>query len=334
MNFLHKLVLYQNKRAGRIFFYYPLLPVLILVIAGGYFWVRKEGRSKVDADEEEPGYARGLMALGFLLILSIVFAHATNEKMAVLLTYQGRHSRFAGLGFGLLVLGCLQFLREKLHGFGRNVMKFSMFLILACLVYVDINIYLTYQARWAKTQAVIHQLKKLQPFEKVNIYFMRNQMPMGMGVDYHYAEVSLVLNQAWGGEKYLGVPPYLQKNRFDRELISIILNNLKSGSDPFKAAENYLKIRHPDPEVAQQLIKDWNKGGLRTGMENFQPGGCMGEIIVTPKKSMYDFVLAIRYLFRRTFYPSTLEQLYNNVTEVQIRPLNIDPDNRPCPENS
>jgi len=162
---------------------------------------------------------------------------------------------------------------------------------------------------------------------------MRNQMPMGMGLDYHYADVSLVLNKSWGGEKYLGIPPYLQKNRFDRELISIILDNLKNGSDPFKSVENYLKIKHPDAKVAQRMVNDWIKGGLRTGVEHFQPGGCMGEIIVIPKKSMYDFVLATRYLFQRSFSPATLEKLYNEIVEVQLRPLHIDSGNRPCTGN-
>jgi len=315
-----------------IFFYYPLLPVLILVITGGWFWIKKRGPNP--ADEEEPGYAKGLMAVGFLLIFSIVFAHAANEKMAVLLTYQGRHSRFAGLGFGLLILGCLQFLRERFHRFGRTAMRFSMFLVLACLIYVDVNIYLTYQARWAKTLAVVYHLKQQSPFENVNIYFMRNQLPMGLGIDYHYADVSLVLNKAWGGEKYLGIPPYLQKNRMDREMISIVIRSLKSGSDPFKAAQDYLKIKHLDYEVAAKRVQDWEHEGLRTGVEHFQPGRCMGEIIVTLKKPMYDFVLAIRYLFRLTFNPSALQQLYNHVAEVQIRPLSIDPENRPCSENS
>jgi hypothetical protein len=315
-----------------VFFYYPLLPVLILAIAGAWFWSKKKGQGEIDG--EEPAAPRGLMVVGFLLILSIVFAHAANEKMAVLLTYQGRHSRFAGLGFGLLTLGCLQYLREKFSWFKRTHLKFSMVLVLICLIYVDVNIYMTYQARWARTQAVVHQLKKIEPIENVNIYFMRNQMTMGMGVDYHYADVSLVLNQAWGGEKYLGVPPYLQRNRFDRELISIIINTLKGGSNPFPAAREYLKTKHPDIEVAQQIVKDWIKGGLRTGVENFRPGGCMGEIIVIPKKSMHDFSLAIRYLFRRTFHPSTLQQLYDDIAKVRIRPLNINLDNRPCPETS
>ena len=157
---------------------------------------------------------------------------------------------------------------------------------------------------------------------------------MGMGVDYHSADVSLVLNQAWGGEKYLGVPPYLQKNRFDRELISIIINTLKTGSNPIPVAQDYLKTRHPDLEVATKMVKNWEKGGLRTGVEYFQPGGCMGEIIVTPKESMCDFVLASRYLFRRAFSPATLASLYNEIAEVQLRPLHIDSDNRPCAGNS
>jgi len=122
----------------------------------------------------------------------------------------------------------------------------------------------------------------------------------------------------------------LQKNRVDRELISIILNNLKNGTDPFKSAENYLKIRHPDAQVAQRMVNDWIKGGLRVGVEHFQPGGCMAEIIVIPKKSMYDFSLAIRYLFRRTFSHSTLKQLYDDIAEVHLRPMEIDRFNNPC----
>ena len=60
----------------------------------------------------------------------------------------------------------------------------------------------------------------------------------------------------------------------------------------------------------------------------------MGETIVIPKNSMYDFSLATRYLFQRSFSPATLEKLYNEIVEVQLRPLNIDPGNRPCTGNS
>lgn len=310
--------------------YHSALPVLALGLMAGYFHFR---RQPPQSPENEP-CLRGpwLWVLGILLVSAIVYAHAANHKMALLLSYQARHSRQTGLGVALIALAGIHYLGQRWSHSNWPVKKFLMFGVLAALIFLNINIYLTYQAHWAKNKAVIHQLSQKQPLEGVNIYFLTNHLPMGMGVDYHYAEVTLTLYEAWGEERYLGVPPYLQKHRYDREWIGIVLDELKHGRNPIPAAEAYLNEVIPKTRVAQNMVEDWKEErGFRTGIKDFQPGGCMGEIIVRPVEEASEPSIALRYLWKRLFAPESLPAFYDTIAQVELKPLGIDATGNPCP---
>ncbi|CAI2717014.1 hypothetical protein [Nitrospina watsonii] len=223
---------------------------------------------------------------------------------------------------------------NRLESLGLSFKRCAISL-LACLIFISNNIYISYQSHWAKNQAAIHQLKKQKPLKDVGMYFMTNHLPMGMGVDYHYAEVSLTLNAAWGGERYMGVPPCLQKHRYDREWVGIVLNELKQGKNPLPASEAYLNESISRTDVAGRLEEEWRQGlSFRAGTKQYQPGGCVGEIIVRAKENMAEPLVALRYLWRRMAAPETLPALYDRLAVADLQPLGMDVMGQPCGSES
>ncbi|CCQ89749.1 membrane hypothetical protein [Nitrospina gracilis 3/211] len=309
--------------------YYTSLPLLLIVLAGAY-WVYK----KKSSDPASVPTARLVwyLALGCVLIASLAYAHAANHKMGMLLSYQARHNRQMGLGAAFLTLAAIGYIGNRFVRVRWPVQRFLGFTALAILVFINISIYLTQQAHWAKNQAVIHQLKKQEPLPGVGMYFMTNHLPMGMGVDYHYAEVSLTLDAAWGGEQFIGVPPYLQKRRYDREWVGIVLNELRQGKNPLPASEAYLNEPIARTGIARRMEAEWGKGlGFRAGSKHFQPGGCLGELIVHAREDMTEALVALGYLWRRMVSPETLPAHYDRLAAVDLKPLGIDATGRSCP---
>ncbi|MCF8719394.1 hypothetical protein [Nitrospina gracilis] len=308
--------------------YYASLPLLLIVLAGAYWVYKKKAGEPASIPAARLWW---YLISGCILIAALAYAHAANHKMGMLLSYQARHNRQMGLGAAFLTLAAIGYIGNRYAHLRWPLTRFLGFSALAVLVCINVNIYLTYQAHWAKNQAVIHQLKNQEPLPGVSMYFMTNHLPMGMGVDYHYAEVSLTLNAAWGGERFLGVPPYLQKHRYDREWVGIVLNELKQGKNPLPASEAYLNEPIARIDVAQRMGEEWRQGlGFRAGSKNFQPGGCLGEVIVHAKELMAEPLVAFRYLWRRMTAPETLPALYDRLATVKLKPLGIDSAGKPC----
>lgn len=309
--------------------YYASLPLLLIVLVGAYLLYNKK---QSDAGSVAPARLGWYLILGCVLIAALAYAHAANHKMGILLSYQARHNRQMGLGAAFLTLAAIGYIGNRYAHLRWPLTRFLGFSALAVLVFININIYLTQQAHWAKNRAVIHQLKQHKPLPGVGMYFMTNHLPMGMGVDYHYAEVSLTLDAAWGGERFIGVPPYLQKRRYDREWVGIVLNELKQGKNPLPASEAYLNEPVARTGLAQRMEEEWRQGlGFRAGTKNFQPGGCLGEIIVHANEPMAEPLVALRYLWRRMTAPETLPALYDRLASVELRPLGIDASGQTCP---
>ncbi|MGP0630149.1 hypothetical protein ACTRW9_10600 [Nitrospina sp. 32_T5] len=309
--------------------YYASVPLLLIVLAVAYRLYKKKNTGFGMVPSARLGW---YLAVGLVLIASLAYAHAANHKMGMLLSYQARHNRQMGLGAAFLTLAMIGYIGNRYAHLRWPLARFLGFSALGVLVFINISIYLTQQAHWAKNQAVIHQLKQHEPLPGIGMYFMTNHLPMGMGVDYHYTEVSLTLNAAWRGERFIGVPPYLQKRRYDREWVGIVLNELKQGNNPLPASDAYLNEPIARTAIARRMEAEWEKGlGFRAGSKNYRPGGCLGEVIVHPREDMAEPLVALRYLWKRMTAPERLPALYDRLAAVDLKPLGIDATGQLCP---
>ena len=85
-------------------------------------------------------------------------------------------------------------------------------------------------------------------------------------------------------------------------------------------------------EAARRIIQSWKDQTLyfRSLTEQFNPKGCFAEVVVSPKKYHQEALIGFRYLFYRLFQPGKMAQFLDNLTVVELRPLNIDADNNTC----
>jgi len=172
-----------------------------------------------------------------------------------------------------------------------------------CMVIVDINLYSMWQARWAKTVSVIRHLKNETPIPNVNIYFLKDDFPLGVDTRGVF-DFTFMLIKAWEKQNLVGI----------------------STSTMFHTSKE-------KTEIAQNFIRRWKMKKLPLiyfPVKGFDPQGCLAEIRISPNKYNQEQLIGFRYLFFRIFAPERVKQFLEDLTEVKLQSLNIDAWGRPC----
>ena len=276
-------------------FWFVLIPVLL---AASFFSFKY---FKGDPEPEGQRFALGMIGVGLILIVTLSITYGLVWKTVKIMSAKARYAFGANLAYSLIFLGGIHWLFNKYWARRKEWIQPVLYLVLTAMILVDINFYAMWQARWARTASIIHNLKQQTPIQHANIYFLQDDFPLGVDTKVYASDFTSMLIEAWDKHHFLGITPHYQRNQ-------------------------------SRVEAAQGLVKIWEDKTLYFyGLaEQFDPKGCFAEVVVSPKKYHQEVLIGFRYLFYRLLQPGQMPQFLEDLTEVKLRPLNIDIDNNAC----
>ena len=274
-------------------FWFVLIPGLI----AGTFILFKY--FKKDPYPNNQKYVFGLIAIGFALIITHAFTYGVVWKSIKIMSIKTRHAFSGGLAYGLFFLGGVQWLFDKYWVHRKHLIQPVLLLFLFAMILVDWNFHLMWQARWAKTVSIIHNLKQQNPVSNANIYFLRDNFPLGVDTRETMGDFTFMLIEAWEENKNIGITSHWQHKK-------------------------------TETQAAQEMIKAWENRHYKE-TAGFDPKGCLAEIDVSPKKYHQQVIIGFRYLFYRWLDPENLSQFLQDLTDIKLRSLHIDARGQPCP---
>ena len=243
----------------------------------------------------------GIILVGSILIITLSITYGLVWKTVKLMSVKSRYAFVANLGYGLLLLGGLHWFFNKYWNEKRTLIQPILTIILVAMILVDINLYSMWQARWARTASIIHNLKTKTPIPNASIYFLKDNFPLGVDTREYADDFTLMLLEAWNQKKQIGITSHYQGKRSRRE-------------------------------AAQKIIKEWEERSLRYHMlvNEFDPKGCFAEVIVSPKIYHQPILIGFRYLYYRLINPKLMDQFLEDLTYVELNPLRINTQNEAC----
>ena len=130
---------------------------------------------------------------------------------------------------------------------------------------------------------------------------MSDKFPLGVDTDEYFWIFNLILIEGWNVDSFMGVTPHYRGK----------LSRL---------------------DAAQKLNRERMKAEFKiyVYLANFNPKGCMANMVVSPKVYHQQVLIGFRYLFYRLFYQHELQQFLNDLTEIQLLHLHIDLKGNPC----
>ena len=276
-------------------FWFVLIPMLL---AASFFLFKY---FKQDPEPEGRRFALGMIGVGLILIVTLSITYGLVWKTVKIMSAKSRYAFGANLAYSLVLLGGVHWLFNKYWAQRKQLIQPVLYLLLTAMILVDINFYAMWQARWARTASIIHNLKQQTPIRHANVYFLQDDFPLGVDTKVYASDFTLMLIEAWNQHRYIGITPHSQR-------------------------------KQTRVEIARRIIQKWKDKSLYFyGLaEQFNPKGCFAEVVVSPKKYHQEVLIGFRYLFYRLLQPRQMPQFLEDLTEVKIRPLNIDVENNAC----
>jgi len=293
---------YLDFLEGPLYIETPLWLVMIPTL-GISVWVYKKIYLE-KARFEAKSYCKGAMLLGFIVICFLAVPYAVVGKHVNLFHWGARHGILAGPALGVFIVGFLGWLLAKKEGKAGKWENLIFCQILIYLVFLDIGLYSSWQARRVKDVAAASQLRKVGPLPNVNTYIVRDHVPRGLSYYISFTtEINMLLFEAWKKEEFMGI---------------VSMANVD---------ENLLKhLRYIN--VLWEGKKNWTAAATT----NFDPKGCLGEIIFTPKQEKHEVLTTFRYFYFKFLNPENMKTFLDDFMEVELKPLGIDVNGEPCPK--
>jgi hypothetical protein len=201
----------------------------------------------------------GLIAGIFLYICGIAAYISVGLYPDTLHGWETRHSLLVGLPIAvILIMGC-----RLVRGlFGQNAYKVSIVLtiVIVCIAMkIQIQNYVSWQARWVKDRAIIQKLAHNPDWKRVKGYWIEDESILGGDPYYRYYEWEALFRSAWGVNGYVG---------YDRKFYTFELNNLPHGQP---MPEGLLRVVVNDEYnrtlfVAEYFLNRWIR---QDGMADF-----------------------------------------------------------------
>ena len=276
-------------------FGFVLIPVLLVasIFLFKYF--------KSDPEPEDQRYALGMIAVGLILIVTLSITYGLVWKTFKLMSWKSSFAFSGNLGFGLFFLGSIHWLYDKYWNRKKNMAQPTLLLAFAVMILVNINLYSMWQARWAHTASIIHNLKQKKPIENASIYFLNDDVSLGADPTVYATDFTLMLIEAWNQHQYIGITSHYQGQQ-------------------------------TRAEAAHRIIGGWKDQTLHfhSLVDQFDPNGCFAEVVVSPKNYHPETLIGFKYIFIRLFKADQMNQFLSDLTEVQLRPLKINAYNQLC----
>ena len=276
-------------------FWFVLIPGLLAVFVISQKYLKK------NPDLEDQKFALGMIGVGLICIVTLSITYGVVWKTAKMMSVKSRHAFLGNFGCALLFLGGLQWLFNQYWAHKKQLIQPILSLILVAMILVDINLYAMWQAKWARTVSIIHNLERSKPVPKASIYFLKDDFPLGVDTREYTDDFTFMLIEAWGQNRFIGITPHYQGKQTRTQAAREIIGRLEDKSLRFHS-----------------IIEDFNSKG------------CLAEVAVSPKKYHQQVLIGFRYLFYRLFKPERMSQFLHDLTEVKLQPLHIDAWNQPC----
>ena len=276
-------------------FWFVLIPGLLVVFFVSLKYLKR------NPDLEDQKYALGMIGVGLIFIVTLSITYGVVGKTLKIMSVKSRYGFAANLGYSLFFLGGIHWLFNKYWVHKKPLIKPILFLMLVAMILVNTNLYAMWQAKWARTVSIIHNLERSKPVPKASIYFLKDDFPLGVDTREYTSDFTFMLIEAWGQNQFVGITPHYQGKQTRTQAAREIIGRLEDKS---------LRIH--------TIIEDFNRKG------------CLAEVVVSPKKYHQQVLIGFRYLYYRLLKPQQMSQFLEDLTEVKLRPLHINAWDQPC----
>jgi hypothetical protein len=273
--------------------------IALIAVATGVVLLSKKILS-IQSNLEGRIYYRNAILLGIVVVCCLAVPFGGVRKHFELLDLGARHGILVAPFFGLLLMGVVGFLLAIKEGRWARWENLILCQIIVYLVFLDIGLYSSWQARGVKDAAVVAQLKKQEPLPNVSVYLIRDHMPRGRHV-YIRSEVNVLLFEAWGREEFIGV---ISQKKDRQEMINL----------------------------AKYYVGLWQdqKGWSRVAVAKFNPKGCVGELIVSPRQEKKETLTAFKYIYYRMLDKDKLDAFLESMVTIELKSLGFDVAGKAC----
>ena len=146
-----------------------------------------------------------MLAVGSILLVTLSITYGLVWKTVKIMSVKSRYAFPANFGYGLFLFGGIHWLFNKYWTQKKELIQPILVVILVAMVLVNINLYAMWQARWARTASVIHNLKPITPVPNANIYFLKDRFPLGVDTREYAVDFTLMLVEAWNTHQHIGI---------------------------------------------------------------------------------------------------------------------------------
>lgn len=276
-------------------FWFVMIPGLVAV-----FFISKK-YMKNHPDPADQKYALGMIGIGLIFIVTMSITYGLVWKTAKMMSIKSRHAFLGNFGTGLFFLGSVHWLFNKYWNHKKRLVQPILFMVLVAMIFVNINLYAMWQAKWARTVSIIHNLEQLKPVPKASLYFLKDDFPLGVDARDFPSDFTFMLIDAWEQNHFIGITPHYQGKQTRTQAAQRIIEGMETQSER-----------------------------LHSIIEGFDRNGCLAEVVVSSKKYHQQALIGFRYLFYRLLKPGQMPQFLKDLTEVKLSPLHIDAWNQPC----
>jgi hypothetical protein len=273
--------------------------IALILAATGTTWLFKRICLK-ETRMDSRAYYQSAIILGVVGACCLAVPFAAVAKYFELFNLSARHGILVAPFFGLFLVGMVGYLLVKKGGRWARWENLILCQIIIYLVFLDISLYSSWQARYVKDVAVTAQLAKQEPLPNVSVYLIRDHMPRGRH-PYIRSEGNLVFFEAWGREEFIGI------FSFENDPQKIM-----------KLVGNYVDL--------WKIKKDWSSAATT----NFNSKGCVGELIIFPRQKKNEVSTAFKSVYYKILDRNKLNSFLDSMATVELKPLGFDSEGNPC----
>jgi len=148
-------------------FWFVLIPVLLTASFFSFKYCKR------DPKPEDQQYALRMIGVGLILIVTLSITYGLVGKTFKIMSWKSSFAFLGNFGYSLFFFGSIQWLFDKYWSRKKELIRPVLFLSLVAMILVNINLYAMWQARWARTASIIHNLKQQTPIHNTNVYFLK-----------------------------------------------------------------------------------------------------------------------------------------------------------------
>lgn len=236
-----------------------------------------------------------LLAGSGLLVLGLL-AYVLVGKPPGLRGWETRHALLVALPMALIFAATANFLGQRLR---RSFIAYALPVLLIVLFSAaTIYTYVLAQASWIKDQAVIVNLRQLEPPSDLAFFSVEDRYPTQFDEHYRPYDYSAMFIAAWDRETIIGFETFY----------------------PSALIVSYLDRMRTEPRLKDFLLAS-----------EVNLDGCFGTMLIIPQTMESDLSIVLQYWQQRLFSPNTLTGFFDSLLDITISGASALQVNGDCP---